>query len=83
MIERLVVCHYYTVDKYTVRGELKRDQTEPFLICSVVEGSGTIDGIAIKKGDHFIIPFAYGEYKIVGDLDMICSCTPLIAARRR
>ena len=34
-----------------------------------------VDGVnfEIKKGDHFIIPFNYGEYKLKGNMELIIS----------
>ena len=40
---------------------------------SVVEGNGNINGINIKKGDHFIIPSGYGEYTLDGNMTIIRS----------
>lgn len=40
---------------------------------SVLEGNGLVDGISIRKGDHFIIPANYGEVRIEGELVIIAS----------
>ena len=37
------------------------------MIVSVVEGSGRINNMHIKKGDHFIIPAGYGTSEFKGD----------------
>lgn len=73
VIEELVSCEYYTVNKVTVNGQETLKQPEPFTILSVIEGSGELDGNHIKKGDHFILPFGYGEYQLKGSLQLITS----------
>ena len=40
---------------------------------SVLEGSGIVDSISIKKGDHFIIPADYGTIELEGELEIIAS----------
>jgi mannose-6-phosphate isomerase len=72
-IEELVRCDYYTVDRIKLNGSASFNQTEPFTILSVIDGEGTIDGKDIKKGDHFILPFGYGDYSIQGNIELITS----------
>ena len=69
----LIVCDYYKVWKLDVTAPVTFSQDEPFLIMSVIEGSGLLDGQLIKKGDHFILPSGYGTYSIQGDLEIIAS----------
>ena len=73
--ERLVSCKFYTVDKLSVHGKTKLDTPDKFMNVSVIDGEGTIDGIAIKKGSHFIIPSGYGDAELVGDMTLITSIT--------
>ncbi len=70
---QLVLCEYYTVYKVTVNGSATMKNNHPFLNVSILEGRGTIDGVPIKKGDHFIIPSGYGDITWEGDLFLICS----------
>lgn len=72
-VEELIKCKYYTVDKVQIHGSQKFVQDHPFLNLSVLEGNGSIDTIAIKKGDHFIIPAGYGEYTLAGMMMLITS----------
>lgn len=72
-VEELIQCNYYTVDKMHINGSQKFVQDDPFLIVSVLEGDGSVDGKAIKKGDHFIIPAGYGDYTFEGDMMLITS----------
>ena len=46
---------------------------DPYINMSVVEGSGKINDVSIKKGDHFIIPSSYGEYVLEGNMTIIRS----------
>lgn len=73
-IEELVQCKFYQVKKIDTKGTMSLTQEEDFTIISVIDGEGTIDGIGIKKGDHFILPNGYGEYIILGSLSLISSC---------
>lgn len=69
----LVACKYYRVWKLAVENRACFDQKYPFLIMSVIEGEGKIDGHPVKKGDHFILPDGYGETVVEGKLQMIAS----------
>ena len=72
-VEELVTCQFYTAKKLQVIGRQSFIQVEPFTILSVIEGQGIIDGIAIVKGDHFILPAGYGDYCIDGNIELITS----------
>ena len=70
----LISCKYYTVYKLDVEGKAELNVGDkPFLIMSVVAGSGTVDGNAIKKGDHFILPNGYSNPVFEGDMEIIAS----------
>lgn len=68
-----ISCDYYSVDKYDVDGTFNKEFSSSFTNISVIEGEGYIDGNPFKKGDHFIIPFAYGVCQFKGSFSMICS----------
>lgn len=72
-MQQLIECQYYKVFKLDVDGTATVCENAPFLIMSVVEGNGTIDGQEIKKGSHFIIPAGYGEVKFEGNMEIIAS----------
>ena len=76
-MEQLISCNYYQVWKLEVTGEVELNQSSPFLIMSVIEGEGTLDGQAIRKGDHFIVPYGYGMMKFQGDMKLIASTTAI------
>ena len=69
----LISCECYQVWKLDVASKAELNQDYPFLIMSVIEGEGTIDGQFIKKGDHFIVPNGYGSIELQGDMQFICS----------
>ena len=70
----LISCKYYTVYKLDVEGKAELNVGDkPFLIMSVVEGSGIVDGNAIKKGDHFILPNGYSKPVFEGDMEIVAS----------
>lgn len=66
-------CEYYRVWKLKVNKPVSFVQEYPFLIMSVLEGEGLLNGQMIKKGDHFILPAGYGEVNLQGDLEIIAS----------
>ena len=72
-LETLVVCQFYTVQKLTADGRFMLSQEGPFTIASVIEGEGWIDGVSVKKGDHFILPAGFGSFEVEGKMTMIVS----------
>lgn len=72
-LKRLIECKYYSVYNMNVDGLTAVSGSYPFLIASVVEGSGVIDDKNVKKGDHFIIPAGYGKAKLSGKMQLIVS----------
>lgn len=72
-VTHLITCQYYSVEKMDLDGTVNCNWTQPFVNMSVVEGSGSVDGIAVKKGDHFIIPAGYGDMKLEGNMSLIYS----------
>lgn len=72
-IEKLVDCKYYSVKRVLVKGQVLLNQMEPFTVVSVIDGDGLINGIQIKKGDHFILPSGYGDYNLDGNMELIIS----------
>lgn len=71
----LYACRYYEIFKADVDGELEFLQEWPFLAVSVVEGSGTIDGRPVKKGDHLILPDGFGTVRVEGTMTIFASST--------
>lgn len=72
-MRQLVTCPFYTVWKFDVDGMEKLTMDCRFMLVSVIEGDGDVDGEPIKKGDHFIIPSGYPALHFSGNLQMIVS----------
>ena len=70
---KLYDCDYYKVFKLNLEGEVCFEQKYPFLNMSVIEGSGSINGVTVKKGDHFILPYGYGEVQAEGIMELMAS----------
>lgn len=66
-------CEYYRVWKLSVTKPVSFEQEYPFLIMSVLEGEGLLNGQRIVKGDHFILPADYGTVDIQGNMEIIAS----------
>ena len=72
-VEKLVSCERYTVYKVDVDGKTVLDWDRPFINVSILDGEGEIDGTAVRKGTHLIVPGGYGPLNISGRMMMICS----------
>ena len=72
-MNELISCDYYKVFLLDVTEKVELIQDYPFLIFSVLEGEGTLNGQPLKKGMHFILPYEYGKIEIKGNLKMIAS----------
>ncbi len=75
LLEELIRCSYYTVNKLSLNGRREFVQKYNFLNISIIKGEGMLDGAAIKKGDHLILPYGYGAYQMEGDMEWIESYT--------
>lgn len=69
----IISCPYYRIFKLNLNGNYTMEQKYPFLNVSVVEGAGQIDGHALKKGDHLILPAGYGRMEWQGRMECIAS----------
>ena len=66
-----VESEFFKVDKYQLEDENVIKNDAPFQMVSVLNGEGTMDGDAIKKGDHFIICSDQKETKFCGSLELM------------
>ena len=69
----LVTCQFYSVDKYEIEGLFAKKFQKYFTNVSVISGSGLVNGIPLKAGQHFIIPADSGECRFEGTMTIICS----------
>ena len=74
---RLISCKEYEVYRINCHDNLGVEFDRVFMLMSVVEGSGEIDGCSVKKGDHFIVPSGYGLLSLTGEIKIIASCLPV------
>ncbi len=72
-LKELYSCEYYSVFRMELDGQAQFEQTYPFLNVSVTDGSGTICGQQVKKGDHMIIPYRFGTVELQGKMELIAS----------
>lgn len=72
----LIACDSYKVWKLDVTKRFTLTQDYPFLIMSVIEGDGLINGQMIVKGDHFIVPDGYGDVMLQGNMQLMVSTVP-------
>lgn len=72
-VDQLISCEYYTVNLINVIEKQRFTQEKAFMIMSVIEGDGMIDGSKISKGDHFILPYGYGEFELSGKMRLVSS----------
>lgn len=69
---KLYECQYYKVFKLDVEHKAVFEQSYPFLLLSVLEGDGLLNGELVKKGDHLILPACAGKIEVQGKLKAIC-----------
>lgn len=70
---KLVSCAYYEVQKIDIKRQFMIVSMDRFLNVSIIDGTGTLNGIPVQKGTHCIIPAAFGPVKVKGQLSMITS----------
>ncbi|WP_141430875.1 mannose-6-phosphate isomerase, class I [Bacillus sp. 03113] len=76
-VTKFVEGEYFTVYKWEINGEASFEQSYPFLLCSVIEGEGTLlkDGekYPLHKGTHFLLPSGFNDFLLTGKLELITS----------
>lgn len=72
-LNELYACDYYHIFKLDVEGEAAFEQSYPFLLGSVLEGDGIINGNPVGKGEHFILPNGFGRVECTGTMSLIVS----------
>lgn len=68
---------FFSVHKLDVFTEYSSTQDKPFELYSVIDGNGKLVSNAheysLNKGDNFILPNNFGEFKLIGNLQLIIS----------
>ncbi len=70
---RLVDSKYYSVYNLLVNGNATVSGKWPFLIASIVDGEGMLNGRKVLKGDHFIVPAGLSKISLSGNMQLIIS----------
>lgn len=70
-LTKLVRCPYYVVEKLEITDKASFAWDKPFVMVSVTEGVGSLNGREIKAGDHFIVPSDAGAVSFEGRLTLI------------
>lgn len=69
----LYECEFYKVFQMEIETNASFQQKYPFMLMSVLEGDGIMNGEYVKKGDHLILTAGAGQIEIQGTLTAICS----------
>lgn len=72
-LNQLYSCSYYTIFKIDIEGKMEFAQDYPFMLISVIDGDGIVNGQPVKKGDHFILPKDFGTVEMQGRMTLIAS----------
>ncbi len=69
-------CPLFRIDRLTVNGAQTITAHKPFSSVLCLEGSGTIGGEPIAKGDSYFLPDGCGDVKIEGNLEALVTTIP-------
>lgn len=72
-LHSLYECEFYKVFRLEVEKKAVFEQKYPFMLMSILEGEGLLNGELVKKGDHLILPAGVGSVEVQGNLKAICS----------
>ncbi|MGM9985940.1 MAG: mannose-6-phosphate isomerase, class I [Bacillaceae bacterium] len=76
-VTTFVVSKFFSVYKWDITGRASFEEKEKYLLCSVIDGEGTLthDGqeYVLAKGMHFILPVQFGKFEINGLVELIVS----------
>lgn len=68
---------FFSVHELDVFTEYSSTQDKPFELYSVIDGNGKLvsnsNEYSLNKGDNFILPNNFGEFKLIGNLQLIIS----------
>ena len=72
-VYHLVSCQYYSVYRAELNGKATWNFTAPFVNVSILSGSGKLNGMDVKKGDHLLLTANFGELTAEGELEIMYS----------
>lgn len=71
-VQLITKCDLFSVNRYKCTNRLTLNVSEnSFIHILVIDGKGTVDSRAAKKGDSFLIPASYGDVIIGGNLEFL------------
>lgn len=70
-ITNLTINNFFSLIKLENKATRTYNISNEYLLASVIDGNGMLDGVPIKKGDHFIIPYQYGDFTINGNVTLL------------
>lgn len=68
---RMTTTKYFKLDKYDVTGKTTITNDMPFMMVSIIEGQGTLEGKAVKAGSHCIICANQKEFVLDGTMKVM------------
>lgn len=71
-ITSYVSTEFFTVEKWTVHGTEEKPLDE-FTLVSVLSGEGTVNGMKVVKGDHFILTSFCKAASLSGEMELLVS----------
>ena len=76
-LNELYNCDCYIVFEVSVNGGFVDSMPAPYMLASVVDGEGIVNGQAVKKGSHFILTAECDKIEMSGQMKLICSVVNL------
>lgn len=73
VLQTLIANQYYTVYKLIMKEQCRFERKGPFMLCTVIEGNGKLNGVELVKGQHFIVPNGVEKLDLSGDMELIFS----------
>jgi mannose-6-phosphate isomerase len=62
---------FFTVRKWEVSGHHTAPVDAPYLLVGVLEGSGTVNGEPVSRGDHFVVTALADALDVEGDVALM------------
>lgn len=69
--EKLIECPYFKLEHLELNGIKEHKSPEFYEIIAVLNGEGIVGDSHVKKGDFFLIPHCFGDYKTVGKMELM------------
>lgn len=74
---RFIESPYFTVERYEVKGQVNLENDHPFMLMSVIEGTGVLDidgeRHILTKGDYFMLSSQVNKFALEGTISIIAS----------